>query len=138
MPTVQITHAQMARALYEAHSSVECLSIEDLRELQLPSLGSQANPDTSWLPPLPDRVLVTTEAEEEEAITLIDHLFQAHMDAWSLKDRDQVFSRGTRFEDENPAPQYPLITKSSRRTSDPSFMVLPTGDGYSNSMRSAC
>ena len=127
MTIAQITHAQIARALYEAHSSVECLSIEDLRELQLPGLGSQANPDTSWLPPLPDRVLVTTEAEEEEAITLIDHLFQAHMDAWSLKDRDQVFSRGTRFEDEDPAPQYPLITKSSRRTSDPSFMVLPDG-----------
>ena len=127
MPTVQITHALMARALYEAHSSVECLSIEDLRELQLPSLGSQADPDTSWLPPLPDRVLVTSEAEEEEAITLIDHLFQAHMDAWSLKDRDQVFSRGTRFEDENPAPQYPLITKNSRRTSDPCFMVLADG-----------
>ena len=127
MTTAQITHAQIARALYEAHSSVECLSIEDLRELQLPGLGSQANPDTSWLPPLPDRVLVTTEAEEDEAITLIDHLFQAHMEAWSLKDRDQVFSRGTRFDDENPAPQYPLITKSSRRTSDPSFMVLPDG-----------
>jgi hypothetical protein len=120
MTTVQITHALMARVLYEANSSVECFSIEDLRELQLPNLGSQADPDTSWLPPLPDRVLVTTEAEEEEAITLLDHLFQAHMDAWSLKDRDQVFSRGTRFEDENPAPQYPLITKNSRRTSDPS------------------
>jgi hypothetical protein len=127
MTTAQITHAQIARALYEAHSSVECLSIEDLRELQLSTLGSNANSETSWLPALPDRVLVTTEAEEEEAITLIDHLFQAHMDAWSLKDRDQVFSRGTRFDDENPAPQYPLITKSSRRTSDPSFMVLPDG-----------
>ena len=127
MTTAQITHAQIARALYEAHSSVECLSIEDLRELQFSTLGSHANSETSWLPALPDRVLVTTEAEEEEAITLIDHLFQAHMDAWSLKDRDQVFSRGTRFDDENPAPQYPLITKSSRRTSDPSFMVLPDG-----------
>ena len=127
MTTAQITHAQIARALYEAHSSVECLSIEDLRELQLSTLGSNANSETSWLPALPDRVLVTTEAEEEEAITLIDHLFQAHMDAWSLKDRDQVFSRGTRFDDENPSPQYPLITKSSRRTSDPSFMVLPDG-----------
>ena len=60
MTTVQITHALMARVLYEANSSVECFSIEDLRELQLPNLGSQADPDTSWLPPLPDRVLVTT------------------------------------------------------------------------------
>ena len=34
MTTAQITHAQIARALYEAHSSVECLSIEDLRELR--------------------------------------------------------------------------------------------------------
>ena len=50
MTTAQITHAQIARALYEAHSSVECLSIEDLRELQLSTLGSQANSETSWLP----------------------------------------------------------------------------------------
>ncbi|MCS6327786.1 MAG: hypothetical protein H8K06_11950 [Nitrospira sp.] len=127
MTAAYIAHALMARTLYEAHSSVECLSIEDLRDLQLPNSNSQADTQNSWLPALPDRVVVTNEAEEEEAIILMDHLFQAHMDRWSLADRDRVFTRGTRFEDENPAPQYPLITRSSRRTSDPSFMVLADG-----------
>ena len=121
--TAQITHAQIAAPSTRptppwSASRSKIFASCSFHSVPMPTLRHPG-------PPLPDRVLVTTEAEEEEAITLIDHLFRP---IWTPgpEDRDQVFSRGTRFDDENPAP-IPAHHEEPRRTSDPSFMVLPDG-----------
>ena len=61
------------------------------------------------LPRLQDKVYIYREEDTERVFTETTQLYNLHLEAWRLRDRDRVFSRETRFADEDPQPVFPKM-----------------------------
>lgn len=84
-------------------------------------------PDADELPYLPHKVVLTDKDDEARLLDELQHLYTAHFDAWAVREHERILSRETRFEDDDPAPEFPLIVKTSRRRTSPLFIILPNG-----------
>lgn len=79
------------------------------------------------LPRLQDKVYIYREEDTERVFTETTQLYNLHLEAWRLRDRDRVFSRETRFADEDPQPVFPKMISVRQSTSRPQFNIMPNG-----------
>ena len=79
------------------------------------------------LPPLYDRYVLLPTDNEEVVVTFLVALHAAHLEQWARRDQERRLSGETRFADEDPKPEFPLIIKRSSRPKAPRFAVLPNG-----------
>lgn len=78
-------------------------------------------------PHLPHKVILTEKDDEMRLLDELQELYTAHFDKWAEREQERILSRETRFGEEDPSPQFPLIIKTSRTRSHPLFIVLPNG-----------
>jgi hypothetical protein len=89
-----------------------------------------ANPEfdpEDTLPPLYDRYVLLPSDNEEVVVNFLVALHSAHLEQWARRDQERRLSGETRFADEDPKPEFPLIIKRSSRPHAPRFAVLPNG-----------
>ncbi|MDL1889787.1 hypothetical protein FBQ96_09435, partial [Nitrospirales bacterium NOB] len=79
------------------------------------------------LPPLYDRYVLLPSDNEEIVVNFLVALHAAHLEQWARRDQERRLSGETRFADEDPKPEFPLIIKRSNRPNAPRFAVLPNG-----------
>lgn len=79
------------------------------------------------LPRLQDKVYIYREEDTERVFTETTQLYNLHLEAWRLRDRERVFSRETRFADEDPQPVFPKMISVRQSTSQPQFNIMPNG-----------
>jgi hypothetical protein len=79
------------------------------------------------LPPLYDRYVLLPNDNEEVVVNFLVALHSAHLEQWAKRDQERRLSGETRFADEDPKPEFPLIIKRSSRPNAPRFAVLPNG-----------
>lgn len=79
------------------------------------------------LPPLYDRYVLLPSDNEEIVVNFLVALHAAHLEQWARRDQERRLSGETRFADEDPKPEFPLIIKRSNRPHAPRFAVLPNG-----------
>ena len=79
------------------------------------------------LPRLQDKVYIYREEDTERVFTETIQLYNLHLEAWRLRDRDRVFSRETRFADEDPQPIFPKMISVRQSSSRPQFNIMPNG-----------
>jgi len=79
------------------------------------------------LPPLYDRYVLLPSDNEEIVVNFLVELHSAHLEQWAKRDQERRLSGETRFADEDPKPEFPLIIKQSNRPNAPRFAVLPNG-----------
>ena len=99
-----------------------------LADLYPPELIAEPafDPEDS-LPPLYDRYVLLPSDNEEVVVTFLVALHAAHLEQWARRDQERRLSGETRFADEDPKPEFPLIIKRSQRAGAPRFAVLPNG-----------
>ena len=99
-----------------------------LADLYPPELIAQPDFDPEdTLPPLYDRYVLLPSDNEEVVVNFLVALHAAHLEQWARRDQDRRLSWETRFADEDPRPEFPLIIKRSQRAGAPRFAVLPNG-----------
>ncbi len=105
---------------------MECATC--LADLYPPELIAEPDfdPDDT-LPPLYDRYVLLPSDNEEVVVTFLVALHAAHLEQWARRDQERRLSGETRFADEDPRPEFPLIIKRSQRAGAPRFAVLPNG-----------
>jgi hypothetical protein len=89
-----------------------------------------ANPEfdpEDTLPPLYYRYVLLPSDNEEVVVNFLVALHSAHLEQWARRDQERRLSGETRFADEDPKPEFPLIIKRSSRPHAPRFAVLPNG-----------
>ena len=89
-----------------------------------------ANPEfdpEDTLPPLYDRYVLLPTDNEEVVVNFLVELHSVHLEQWAKRDQERRLSGETRFADEDPKPEFPLIIKRSSRPNAPRFAVLPNG-----------
>ncbi len=105
---------------------MECATC--LADLYPPELIAEPafDPDDT-LPPLYDRYVLLPTDDEEVVVNFLGELHTAHLEQWARRDQERRLSGETRFADEDPKPEFPLIIKRSQRAGAPRFAVLPNG-----------
>ena len=105
---------------------MECATC--LADLYPPELIAEPAFDSEdTLPPLYDRYVLLPSDNEEVVVTFLVALHAAHLEQWARRDQERRLSGETRFADEDPKPEFPLIIKRSQRAGAPRFAVLPNG-----------
>ena len=77
-----------------------------------------ANPEfdpEDTLPPLYDRYVLLPTDNEEVVVNFLVELHSVHLEQWAKRDQERRLSGETRFADEDPKPEFPLIIKRSSR-----------------------
>lgn len=99
-----------------------------LADLYPPELIAEPDFDPEdTLPPLYDRYVLLPSDNEEVVVNFLAALHTAHLEQWARRDQERRLSGETRFADEDPRPEFPLIIKRSQRAGAPRFAVLPNG-----------
>jgi hypothetical protein len=105
---------------------MECATC--LADLYPPELIAEPEFDPeNTLPPLYDRYVLLPSDNEEVVVNFLVALHAAHLEQWARRDQERRLSGETRFADEDPKPEFPLIIKRSHRAGAPRFAVLPNG-----------
>lgn len=105
---------------------MECATC--LADLYPPELIAQPEFDPEdTLPPLYDRYVLLPSDNEEVVVNFLVALHASHLEQWARRDQERRLSGETRFADEDPRPEFPLIIKRSQRAGAPRFAVLPNG-----------
>lgn len=99
-----------------------------LADLYPPELIAEPDFDPEdTLPPLYDRYVLLPSDNEEVVVNFLASLHTAHLEQWARRDQERRLSGETRFADEDPKPEFPLIIKRSSKPKAPRFVVLPNG-----------
>lgn len=76
---------------------------------------------------LPSRVYLKASDNAEEVITALEQQHTLLLEAWGARERERIFQRATRYTDDDPRPEFPLIVRSHGRAQAPRFALMPNG-----------